>query len=188
LKHRLFLSIDLPVDQRSSVADIQARLNRFNLPVIWEPLEKIHLTLNFMGKIPGETIPDILSRVGRICSHYTPFSLQPYFLETLYSRHDPTIIYLAPSGDVEILKNFQKEISAELDDLLLPQSRKFLPHFTIGRLKRTDPVATKKFIDQLSDFEITPLPQFQVDKVVLYESFVTKSGSTFQKIDQVMIQ
>lgn len=182
MKHRLFLAIDLPIEFRSSVANLYSQLDSLKLPVDWEPVEKLHMTLNFLGKVDGGLIPSILKSVGDICRQTSIFNLQPYFMETLYSRHQRSLIYLLPIGDTQILADFQKQISATLNDLKLPQPGRFLPHFTIGRLQRTDPVSTKKFLDQVEELDFSPLPSFLVEKITLYESLISRAGSKYVKL------
>lgn len=188
MKHRTFLAIGLPNDQQQLVANLQKKLTPFKLSVVWEKLEKIHLTLNFLGRLTDEQLRTVKSSIGQTTSGFREFTLQLSFLETLYQRHSETIIYLAPTGDVQILSQLQKSLSSTLNSLLLPQPSRFLPHFTIGHLKRTDPVSTKSFINVLSDFEFTSFPEFTVKNLTLYESFLSRTGSTYQKLTSFVLQ
>jgi 2'-5' RNA ligase len=118
----------------------------------------------------------------------TSFSLTPYFLETLYKRHEHSLVYLGLQGDVNHLKDLQKSMGNLLSDYKLPAQTKFLPHITIGRLKRDDPVNTKFFLGKIDEVEIPPLSNFTVDHITLYESFVSSTGSHYQKIGQFALE
>ncbi|KKU55442.1 MAG: 2'-5' RNA ligase [Candidatus Amesbacteria bacterium GW2011_GWA2_47_11] len=182
MTHRLFIAIDPPPSIRSGVRRLQSRLAHLDLPVNWEDTDKLHLTLNFLGRIPDQNLGPITTTLTRVAAAMTQFSLEPMFLETLYQRHDNSIIYIGFAGDIDLLKKMQKSLSLSLSKLSLPQPRRFLPHLTIGRLKRTDPTLTKRYLDQIRAQNFRPLPVFTVDKIILYESFLTKAGSHYQKV------
>jgi len=188
LTHRLFIAIDPPPSIRSGVRRLQSRLAHLDLPVNWEDTDKLHLTLNFLGRIPDQNLGPITTTLTRVAAAMTQFSLEPMFLETLYQRHDNSIIYIGFAGDIDLLKKMQKSLSLSLSKLSLPQPRRFLPHLTIGRLKRTDPTLTKRYLDQIRAQNFRPLPVFTVDKIILYESFLTKAGSHYQKVREFMLK
>ncbi|TSC88192.1 MAG: 2'-5' RNA ligase [Microgenomates group bacterium Gr01-1014_16] len=175
MKHRLFVAIDVP---SAEILALQLRLDQLRLPVIWEKPEKIHLTLNFLGRIPDDQFSQINGIIRNIAKKFPPQHLELHFLETLYRRHESTLVYLSASSPD--LKSLQHSLSLSLSPIS-PQPIRFLPHITIGQLKRTDPTTTKRVIDQISNFDYTPLPSFAVDHITLYESFLSSKGSTYQK-------
>ena len=91
-------------------------------------------------------------------------------------------MYLGIGGDVDALKQLQKTLGATLSTLTLPQQTRFLPHILIGHLPKSDPVTIKRLLGQVDDLEIQPLPKFTVDKITLFESLLSRSGSTYQKL------
>ncbi|HJZ05688.1 2'-5' RNA ligase [Candidatus Amesbacteria bacterium RIFCSPHIGHO2_01_FULL_48_32] len=186
MKHRLFIALDLPETTLENVVVLQTSLSRLNLPVDWEKPQKMHLTLNFLGRVEEKDIPLVEKTLNRVVSSYPPLTLTPHFLETLYQRHEPSLIYLAASSP-ELL-DFQKSLSLSLSKIKFPQPIRFLPHITIGKLRRQDPALTKRYLGQIDDYEFSPLPKFTVDHITLYESFLSRSGSTYQKKARFMLQ
>jgi RNA 2',3'-cyclic 3'-phosphodiesterase len=182
LKHRLFVAIDIPTELFSQIHSLQSRIDKLKLPVTWQPQEKIHLTTNFLGDIADETFQSVRNAIKAAIVNTPPFQLTPYFLETLYSRHEPAKIYLAPSGDIDILTALQSQLNFEFAARQLPQQPRFLPHITIGHLKKADPTTTKSFLDELSRLEFSPLTTFTVDHITLYESLISQAGSHFQRV------
>lgn len=157
-------------------------MDQFQAPVVWEPSAKLHLTLNFLGELPDEAIARLYKKLSPVIAAFPAFSLTPTFLETLYHRHEPSLIYLAPRGDISILTDLQKAIRQALNDLRLPQTSRFMPHIVVGRLKRTDPVATKTYLDQLGTYEPASFSPFSISRITLYESHLTKVGSFYQRV------
>lgn len=177
MNHRLFIAIDLPEATHGEIAVLQPQLEKLNLPVVWEKYP--HLTLNFLGKADPKLVVPLIPP-------FHPITLQPLYLETLYSRHEPTIIYLSLAKSEDLLQ-LQASLSSSLGPIT-PQPRKFLPHITIARLKRSDPVSTKRFMGIVSDFESPQFSPFTVDKLVLYQSLITHTGTTYQKLATFMLE
>lgn len=188
MKHRLFFAIQLPPAASLEVIAWQKKLDKLELPVVWEDPEKMHMTLNFLGnKVESEQLTPV-RRTGFNAAAGTPkFEMQLNFLETLYQRHQETLIYLAPVKE-PVLLDLQNRLCIGLNEIELDQPRKFLPHIMIGWLKRTDPVTTKECIQKISNFEFKPLKPFTVENITLYESYVSSKGSHYQKIGEFMLQ
>ncbi len=188
MKQRLFLAIELPDNVAKSVLQLQTQLDRLHLPIDWEPEEKLHLTLNFLGKVDDSLLSEISLIVRNRCSETQNFKLIPAFLETLYKRHETSIVYLGLGGDVTELKNLQKDLASAFSQLQFSQSERFLPHITIGKVKKNDPVVTKSVLDTINQQEFTPLPEFAVDHLTLFRSFPAKFDSHYQRVGRFPIQ
>ena len=188
LKHRLFLAIDIPDSVCDEIVVLQNKLNSLHIPVLWEPPEKLHLTLNFLGEIANPQIPDINQVVSSISKNFSQFSLVPTFLETLYQRHEQSLVYLSVTGDTRELIELQEQLSESLNEIKLPQPRRFLPQITIGRLQKVDPIMAKASLDKVDDFEFSPLTPFTVKDITMFESFVTKVGTTYQRAGKFTLQ
>jgi RNA 2',3'-cyclic 3'-phosphodiesterase len=188
LKHRTFIAIEVPREIGEEIAAVQKQLDKYHLPVAWEPVEKLHLTLAFLGKLDNDQLGVVRGRLRSIITEYPSFELRPAFLETLYQKHDSSLFYLAVVGDLEILKDLHKDIRLAMEELKIPVAERFMPHITIGRLHRTDPTATKQFLDKILDYELPVLNSFPVDRITLYESFLSRIGSTYRKVCQIMLK
>ena len=184
MKHRLFTAIDLPDTTVSEIVTLQPQLEKLKAPLVWE--KRPHMTLNFLGQIPDDEVPLVKKALTQATQSAYQFTLQPLYVETLYSRHEPTILYLSLAKSEE-LNDLHKSLIVNLESIT-PQPRKFLPHITIAHLKRTDPVSTKRFMDLISDFESPPFSPFTVDKITLYQSLITQAGTTHQKLATFMLQ
>lgn len=178
MKHRLFLAIAVPP---AEIVALQNKLELLRLPIVWEKPEKLHLTLNFIGRVSSDQLGAVSRVIKSASQHFNALSVSLPFLETLYQRHDQTLLYLAASSPD--LVPLQKAICAGLDSIKFPQPRRFLPHVTIGKLKRTDPTTTKRVIDIISNFDYQPVSSFVVDHLTLYESHLSSKGSTYQKVN-----
>ncbi|KKR92088.1 MAG: 2'-5' RNA ligase [Parcubacteria group bacterium GW2011_GWC1_43_11] len=184
MKHRLFTAITLPEAVSLEIARLQKDLDRLKLPVVWD--NTFHLTLNFLGQVTDSDTGTIKNLISDTTKNFYSFTLQLLYLDTLYSRHDPTILYLTLAKSDDLIQ-LQASLSSSFSSIT-PQPRKFLPHITIGKFKRTDPVTTKHFIDLVSDFATPEFSEIPVDKIILYESLPSKVGTTYRQISQFMLQ
>jgi 2'-5' RNA ligase len=182
LKHRLFVAIDLPSTHKLLIAALTSTPQFQALPVIWEPPHKLHLTLNFIGSVDRETLARIQTSLQGVASRTSTFQLHLPFLETLYRRHLGSLVYLAPSGDLDQLAQLQSLLSSVIKNLAIPQPVRFLPHVMIGRLIKSDPVSTKATLSQIKDLSFTPPDPFTVSTFTLFESHLSKNGSVYRPI------
>jgi RNA 2',3'-cyclic 3'-phosphodiesterase len=188
LKHRLFISLDLPESVRREITILEARLDSLHLPLVMQEPEKLHLTLNFIGNYDKDATDNLASAVAQKVSGCAPFTLRPFFLETLYQKHDASLVYLGLTGDLTALQNLHDSLSQVLIPKKIPQPRRFLPHISIAKIKKADPVLTKKILDQIRDINFSPLTEFTADRLSLYQSILSQKGSTYRRLRQFMLK
>lgn len=178
MTHRLFIGLSIPAPQ---ILELQSRLSSLHLPIEWQEPDKFHLTLNFLGRVPDDKLSALTKIVTGMSRSFSKINLEFPFLETLYQRHDPTLIYLAVSSP-EVIE-LQKNLSQALSSISLPQPHRFMPHVTIGKFKKADPIQTKRFAELVNDFDYQPIPSVTVGEIILYKSFLSRSGSHYQKME-----
>lgn len=167
----------MPETILGEIAALRPQLDKLKLPIVWG--KHPHLTLNFLGLADPKIIAPLIPS-------FHSFTLQPLYLDTLYNRHEPTILYLSIAKSEELIE-LQKSLSVSLSQIT-PQPRRFLPHITIGRLKRTDPVSTKRYMDLISDFNSPHFSSFTVNKITLYQSLISQAGTTYQKLATFVLE
>ena len=182
MKHRLFVAVDMPDAVKSEVEKLQISLDKLRLPVKWELPQKIHLTLSFLGRLADEEASLMRRIITNTATAFRPHLLQPVALDTLYQRHEPSLVYLLVADREGELTSLQKELTRKFDEITPQPRHKFMPHIVIGRILKSDPTLVKQSMDKLSEVEIEPLPQFEVQKISLYESHLSKSGSSYQRL------
>ncbi len=188
MKHRLFLAIEIPETYYPWVRKLQSQINSLKVPVEWQDLDRLHLTLNFIGRVDDKDLPAVRGQMRSVIASYPKFILKPTFLESLYNRHDGSFIYISPTGDVNTLRELQESLGEKLSEMNLPRQSRFLPHIKIGTYKKADPTTTKQFMDKVSELELDQWPEFTVERITLFESFLSRTGSYYQTIDRFVIQ
>ncbi len=188
LKHRLLIAIDLPQDTKSELMRLQNDLAKFGVNADWKSADKLILELNYLGRIDDSLISPIKKITRNLTKDLGELFLTPVYLQALYSRHDPTEIFLTLNGDTDKLIDLQKQLCKEFRDIEIPQSKRYEPQITLGTLPRIDPTFTKQQIDKVDNFELSSLSSFEVNALSLFELFVTKIGTHIQKVGAFMLE
>lgn len=182
MKHRLFIAINLPDEIISAILALSGRLESLHLPLRLEEPEKLHITLNFLGRVEEKLIPSVQKILTHTAALQQSFQLAPVYLDSMYKKHADSYVYLGLSGDLDILKQIHKSLSLSLSQISIPQPERLFPHITIARFQKADPVTIKTAMDKITDFEFTALPEFTVAGLTLYESFLSQKGSHYRVI------
>ena len=188
MKHRLLLAIDLPPATKSELLHLQEQLTIFGVNAEWIKPEKLIVDLNYLGRIEDSQAAEIKKRIRLATKDYGIMKFTPVYLQALYSRHEPTEIFLNLSGDIERLVELQKTLSKEFKDMDMPQPQRYEPQITLGTLPRIDPTTAKQQIDKVDNFDFSPLSLFEVNTLTFFELFVSKVGTHFQKVGAFVLE
>lgn len=132
---RLFFALDPPAGVRAALHDVAQGLAP--LPggrVV--AAHRLHLTLLFLGMVPGELLPRIHTAAGRVDT--PPFTIA---LERIgYWRHAGVLwLGVQPSPELGALhERLRAEVASECPEIIL-ERREFRPHVTLMRGLRRPP-------------------------------------------------
>ena len=165
---RLFIAIDLPERIKHELAVIS-----FGLPQArWVPPEQIHLTLRFIGEVDGALFKDLKSCLESVSGSSFPLTLNG--LGCFPPRRDPQVLWVGIEKSVELMA-LRKNVDSCLSKLgIAPEQRKFVPHITLARTRKTPLARMARF---LIDHTLFRLPEFTVSNFHLYSSILTPKGA-----------
>jgi 2'-5' RNA ligase len=133
---RVFISIDTPAVIKELLTDICSEYKNLNANVRWEPQDKYHCTLSFLGDINSDTVFSV-SRAVEIAAEGLPKIPVSYTRLGSFSgrgRERPTILWVGiddPDGTLRVLHD---SIQQQLALIGFPaEKRRFTPHVTLGR-------------------------------------------------------
>lgn len=131
---RLFFAINLEKEIKNKIQKIVNDFSQFREPVKWELVDKIHLTLLFLGDVRIEHKKELITEVNKI-SVPCNFSFEIRGTGFFPNIKFPKVIWLGIEHGNE-LKSLSKLISVVCDGIGLKFDKKdFRPHLTIGRVK-----------------------------------------------------
>jgi 2'-5' RNA ligase len=176
LKNRLFISLNLPdsvVGKIISLRDTVAADENIK----WEPIEKLHLTIKFIGDVSNELM-DIISEELMFLINYTSLNCSVNKFGFFYRDKKPTILIASLSVD-EKLDKIIAIINENLQKFNIPaERRKLNPHITLLRVKNDLGI---NFVNSFKKFTFKPI-LFNTNSITLYKSILHPEGSEYIKI------
>ena len=167
---RLFVALPVPEMIRFSLSALQCGLPGAR----WTDPENFHLTLRFVGEVGGHQAEDIHDMLDRIDAPSVTVTLDE--ISWFGNKRKPGALIVNAQKNEGLLHLQRKVESVAVRCGLKPESRKFHPHVTLGRLKTTSIADVEQFAGERR----LPGPiTFQADRFVLYSSFLSHTGSIY---------
>lgn len=133
---RLFIAIETPPEIKSQIANVISELQSAQADVRWEQLEKIHITLKFLGEIREDLLPQIVLFLVGVAGNTSPFTIRYSGLGCFPNMHEPRIVWIGVDDIEDKLHPLVASIETEMASIRLEKEIKgFHPHVTIGRMK-----------------------------------------------------
>ena len=178
---RAFIAITVPESVLSNCEEIITQLRGLNLHGRFAKAESIHLTLQFLGNIDEDQIPQIAHVLGQAGSGVEPFHLEVSRLGVFPHLAQPRVVWIGVEP-VDGLMALQSKIQEGLEPLgFPPENRDFHPHLTLLRLK------SRKNLGPLTEYLQAEGPHqqagvIQADKIHLYQSILKPQGAEYRKL------
>lgn len=166
---RLFTALEIPRDAALSLS-----LLRGGLPgARWVDVENYHLTLRFFGDLEGHVADEIASALDRV--RRPSFSLALSGVGA-FGQKKPHAIWAGAAASPDLFA-LQAEIERIAQRIGLPaDTRKFVPHVTIARLKNASPRDVAAYLSGRGNFSTAPFP---VSRFVLMSSKDSVGGGPY---------
>jgi len=153
---RLFIAALIPEDIRTQLTNYINFLKHNIDGVKWEKFEKLHVTLKFLGDIDESRVNEISNLLEKLVHNYSPFNTSILDFGGFPDLKNPKVLYIGLSHNSELPK-FQNELEKSLSEIgFEKENRRFLPHITVGRVKKRIHIKETLSITQ-SIFNITQI-------------------------------
>jgi len=166
---RLFTGIEIPPAIGEALA-----LLRGGLPgARWTEPDSYHLTLRFIGDIDERMADEVADRLSRV--RRPAFSVALEGLGSFGSRRPHAIVARATVPPA--LGELQAELERIMQRIgLPPETRKFMPHVTLARLRGTSAEEVAEYLSLRGGFTTAAFP---VDRFVLFSSRNQTGGGPY---------
>ena len=171
---RLFLSIDVPEYVKDSLETLSDEPQKgFH----YVPRDRFHLTLKFIGDVPGQFQKDIEAAIDPIDVH--AFLLPIEGLGSFPPKGHPHAVWAGCSSAHPRLFQLHKRIEDALFNIgIEPEKRIYHPHITIARVNHAADETVKQFLKRHPDFGAAP---FKVEAFHLMQSEVIDGVCVYHK-------
>ncbi len=178
-KIRLFIAVPIDMDIKKKLQSIREALARVDGRLSIVPLENLHFTLKFIGWVEEKEQEKIRKRILSLTKTIKPFEIKVSGLDAFPSSNRPTVIWAGVSKELTEI--------AQLFNLSLPyhqESRESLAHLTLARVKHLEENGREQIKDIIKKHGKDFFGQMIVDKVVLYQSELRKTGPIYTLLEE----
>jgi 2'-5' RNA ligase len=178
MTNRLFVAVKIPQPVAEKIEEIRKEAYPVPNNYRWEPKEKYHLTLKFLGDIEVSRNEAIINALDEVASRNAKISLE--FDKFGFFKKSPVagILWFGFKAGKNIY-DIAEQTDIKLNGLGFErEKRPFKPHLTLLRLKgNEDPNLLKSILD----FNV-PQADFVADELALMESELLQKGSLYKEV------
>jgi RNA 2',3'-cyclic 3'-phosphodiesterase len=139
--------------------------------VRWVHTGSLHLTLRFLGALPGSRIAAIGDAIETAVRGRAPFQVELAGAGAFPGDRRPRALWLRIEGGADELGSLARSLAAPLAATGLdPEPRAFQPHLTVARTDAAGPEGSAAVAAALREAAANWSVAFTVDRVVLYRS------------------
>jgi 2'-5' RNA ligase len=168
---RIFIAALLPDHIRREISRVLKNADESFSGVRWEKAEKIHITLKFVGSVKNKTKDDILWKVKNIAKNTQPITICFSHIDAFPDFRRPRVLVLRLSNSKDLHDLFTSIEDNFFEMEIEKEERNFIPHITIGRIKKGFRIKEKALKIEKKDFVI--------DHIAVVQSELKKEGSEY---------
>lgn len=140
---RTFIAIDLPASLKAEIDALQTEIREALRPqggdraLNWVNVQKVHLTLRFLGETEDRQRQQIGLILQEIAQDQPPFDLHLTGIGVFPNWPRMRVLWVGVGGEVERLKQLQAKVeSAAREGGFAAEENSFSPHITLARVDR----------------------------------------------------
>lgn len=167
---RFFIALEIPKENILQFQTIQSSLHTLIPQARLTTLDKIHLTLAFLGE-QSDLLTNQLVRVLKDAAfQIPPFEVTPAYIDGFPTIHFPSVLWVGVKGDVDKLFLMHERIKDGVEALSLPaDERRFVPHISIAKLNSHTQITTA-LERSLEEIMVQNFQPVQISSIKLFES------------------
>lgn len=167
---RFFIALEIPSQNISQFQAIQAKLHTLIPQARITNLDKIHLTLAFIGEQPDKLKGKLVTIIQKAVEGISSFEVTPAYIDGFPNIHHPQVLWVGVKGDIdkvllirERIKDGLKELSVAVDE------RRFIPHITIAKMNNHLNINAnlEEDLEKIMTENLTPI---KISSIKLFES------------------
>lgn len=184
---RFFIALEIPSENILQFQAIQARLHTLIPQVRLTNLEKIHLTLAFLGEQPDELKDQLRNTIQAAALGVSSFEVTPAYIDGFPNLHHPQVLWVGVKGDVDQVLLIRERVKDGLTQVNLPvDERRFLPHITIAKLNSHFRVDQNLEVE-LEKIMAQPFAPIKITSIKLFESIPSGSFHKHHTLAEIQL-
>lgn len=178
---RLFIALELSERQKEEVGVFQEKTKKYLQNARWVKPGNIHLTLKFLGETDENRVDLIKGAIDDACYNFSSFSVSYGGGGVFPSERKARVLWIGLTEGAESVCSLAENLEEKMVDIgYKKEKRSYHPHLTIGRLRNPPPASSiKNFLSEGTGFASS---DSTIDRVVLFESSLTRSGAIYRPL------
>lgn len=167
---RFFIALEIPNQNLPQFRSIQQSLHTLITQSRITKLDKIHLTLAFLGEQNPEIKEKLVDIINQAVKDVPIFEVTPAYIDGFPNLHHPQVLWVGVKGDIDKILLIRERIKDSLAGLHLPvDERRFIPHISIAKLNNQFSVGHDLEVN-LGEIMAIPFDPIKITSIKLFES------------------
>lgn len=186
MPRRVFIAITLPEETKRELSSYQK--NWPTLPCRWLKKETFHITLAFLGYLNDNELEEVLNITKEVALRHNPFLVSLKRVAYGPKKEIPPRLVQAEGERSPGFSNLKKDLDNSLAQKIgfSPGKREFLPHITLGRIKKWE--WRKIEPEERPEVELNISLEFQVNSIEIMESHLKRTGAEYEILKAAKIK
>jgi RNA 2',3'-cyclic 3'-phosphodiesterase len=173
---RLFIALKIPLHIRKEIVNFTKEFMPGYEKYKWEQLDKVHLTLKFIGDVKEEFVNEVMKKIS-FMNDYKKFECGLDKFDFFYRNGKPSIFFMKLQME-ERINELVIRLNNELESISIPREKKeFHAHVTLLRIKGNEELDPLK---QMTGLQLKT--KFTADEIALYQSSLLPHGSEYKEL------
>ena len=177
---RLFVAVPVSEKVRDRIKPVVDELSKTGADLKLVSLSHLHFTLKFLGEVDEKKILEIKKKLAGISERTKKFAITIKDVGVFPSLERINVVWIGVEGS--LLVSLMKAVNHELNYIKKNGHEEEVAHLTIARVK------TGRNKKELQEFvkknEKKEFGKMTVDKLILYESELTKEGPVYKVVGE----
>lgn len=183
---RLFVAIDTPPQIKRLVAAVRDRLQGSGADARWEPDDKLHCTIRFLGDTDPRDVDRIISSVQQIAGETPCFTVRYRTVGCFPSIRDPHVVWIGIDPADDSLRTLQRRVEETVVSIgFTREDRPFHPHLTLGRVKSRKNIRNLLTVLETVTFESEPVILGELE---IIKSELKPAGSVYTILKSIPLK
>lgn len=184
---RFFIALEIPSENIPQFQAIQDKLHTLIPQTKITGLDKIHLTLAFIGEQPDSLKDELIHIIKKAVAQIPSFEVTPAYIDGFPNIHHPNILWVGVKGDIDKILLIRESVKDGLDNLHLPvDERRFVPHISIAKLTKQIEISREVEVE-LEKIMTANFDPIKITSIKLFESVSNKGFHSHNTLSEVKL-
>lgn len=167
---RFFIALEIPSQNLAQFQSIQDSLHTLIPQSKLTDLNKIHLTLAFLGEQEPEIQEKLVEIIQNAVKNIPTFEVTPAYIDGFPNIHHPQVLWVGVKGDIDKVLLIREGIKDGLESLQLPvDERRYIPHISIAKFNKQFNIDRNLEVE-LEKIMAIPFEPIRINSIKLFES------------------